>query len=190
MRPPPLPVGIAIALLGLAVLAWFGIYTLVLIGRFHSSAVNVTVPDTVEVQLPPNVVAIISREIEGPHVTINRPLIDRPADLELIVTDAETGEPIETTESGHWVRQNIFGLTRHRRGMRAFTTPDHGRVRLTVRGTFPHEQVFAVGPSQQHFQNQHGAVLGYGFIAGSVVALLGVACCILRVAQAPATLQD
>lgn len=182
---PPLPVSITIVLVGAVVLLATGIAMLQLSGRFHADAQRMTVPDAIDLEVEPNATIIIQRELAGPHITANRPLEPLPSGVEITVTDAQTGTPIQTEPNTWWTRQRFFGLERHRRGIVAFTAPAHGRVRIDVRGDFIHDQVFAVAPSFQTFSNRYAVPLSASAGVGALLVVLGLAACVVRVGRLP-----
>jgi len=187
MRPPtlPTPACIALIIVGVVVLLATGIALLVLSGRFQADAHRLTVPDTVELEVEPDAAIIVLRELAGSHITVNRPLRDLPDDLAIVVTDAATGEPIETEPSTWWSRQSVIGLERHRRGIVAFRSPDHGRVQIDVRGTFPSEQVLAVSPSFHTFSDRWVVPMSAAAGIGALLVIGGLIASIIRVARAP-----
>ena len=189
MRPPPLPVGIALAALGLCVALVTTIAAFVVQGRFHARASNVTVPASVELGVEPGVRIGIAREMMGAHVTVNRPLLPLPTDLSITVTDLATGEAV-AVEPFEWrVTQQVFNLSQERRTFAAFMAPPappdapDARVRLDVRGGFAHDQVYAVGPTPDLLNARYGWMFFAGTGLGGVLVLIGAACCVLRVSQ-------
>ncbi|MCC5822442.1 MAG: hypothetical protein LAT64_06885 [Phycisphaerales bacterium] len=184
LKPPPLAVGIVLIIIGLIAAVVLSIAALQLVGDHHARAVNITVPDTVTIELDPDIPHAIDRELAGPHITANRPLLDPPDDLEIRVFDADTGDPIETTPWNWWSSQQFFGLTRERQALARFDAPAHGRVRIEITGDFAHEQVFAVSPTYERYQKRYQTPLQI-LIAGAILIFLaGLACCIARIAAA------
>ena len=182
---PPIAVCIALVITGLLLLSATSMAFLQLSGRFHADAARVSVPASVELEVEPDAAILVMRELAGSHVTMNRPLADLPDDLAITVTDATTGEPIETEPSTWWSRQRVIGLERHRRGVVAFRAPDHGRVRIDVRGGFAHEQVFAVSPSFHTFSDRWVVPMTTAAGVGGLLVVVGLVGCVIRVARAP-----
>lgn len=182
---PPTPVCIVLIIAGVVVLLATSIAFLQLSGRFQADAHRVTVPDAVELTVEPDTPIFILRELAGSHVTANRPLVDLPDDLTIAVTDAATGEPIETEATNWWSRQRVIGLERHRRAIVAFRSPDHGRVRIDVRGGFVHDQIFAISPSFHTFTDRWVVPMSTASGVGGLLVVIGLIGCVIRVASAP-----
>lgn len=182
---PPIPVCVALIIMGVVALLATSIALLHLSGRFQADAHRLTVPDAVELEVEPDAAIIMLRELAGSHITVNRPLQDLPDDLAIVVTDATTGEPIETEPSTWWSRQSIIGLERHRRGIVAFRSPPHGRIRIDVRGGFAHEQVFAISPSFHTFSDRWVVPMSTAAGVGGLLVIVGLVGCVIRVARAP-----
>ena len=117
MRKASLTLGIGLVILGLISLGITGLGAMILQGEFHNLAVNITVPTeaTIAIEVEPDETYTIARELAGPHITLNRPILIPPPDLTITITDAATNQPITTNPDNWRVAQNFFGLKRERR---------------------------------------------------------------------------
>jgi len=189
MRKASLTVGIGMVILGLISLFITGLAALVLQGAFHNLAVNITVPTEapITIEVEPGETYTIARELAGPHLTVNRPILIPPPDLTITITDAVSNQPIATTPDDWWMAQNFFGLKRERRSIASFVAPDHGpettRVLVDIRGTFDHDQVYAVGPSAAVYKKRYQVQLLIGVFASGFCILFGMGACIYRLSR-------
>jgi hypothetical protein len=192
MRKSSLTLGIGCLILGMVSLGITGIASLSLAGDFHTMAANITVPTDAPVAI--EVVAgasyLISREMAGPHVSVNRPLLALPPDLTITITDASTNDTLPTAPSSWQSAQRFFGLERERSSFRSFTTPasntDHprkSRILVDIRGTFEHDQVYAIGPAWTLFQKQHQIQLMIGWFSAIFLLLFGMGVCLYRLSR-------
>lgn len=173
-----------LAVVGVVIGAGFLVGFLVRLGSFYGRAVLVTVPDTVEVAMPPGVEVRVCREVAGTHATVNRPLAELPGDLSVSVWDAETGAPIAAEPSRAWMRQHLMGMERHRAGVVSFVSPAHGRARVSVGGSFAHEEVFSVGAAPDWYMRREGRwLLGLAGV-GAALAMAGLGMGVWRAARA------
>jgi hypothetical protein len=189
MRKASLSLGIGMVILGLISLFVTGLAALVLQGAFHNLAANITVPTQapIAIEVEPGETYTIARELAGPHITINRPILIPPPDLTITITDAVTNQPIATTPDDWWLAQNFFGLKRERRSIATFVAPDHRpektRVLVDIRGTFDHDQVYAVGPSAALYKKRYQIQLLIGVFASGFCILFGMGACIYRLSR-------
>ncbi len=183
MRYASLVIGILLVVLGLVLAAVIGIRTLVLTGNFLNQAVLITVPteEPVIITTIPAEAFAIMREAAGPHITINRPLLDPPQDLTITITDS-AGNPVEATPYEWWTAQQFFGLRRERFTMARFT-PTTDPVRVSITGTFAHEQVYSIGPTWALFEQRHGLTIRIGFIIATLLVISGLVLCIIHIAR-------
>ena len=84
--------------------------------------------------------------------------------------------------------QNFFGLKRERRSIASFVAPDHApettRVLVDIRGSFDHDQVYAVGLTPQAlFKKRHRVQLLIGVFASGFCILFGMGACIYRLSR-------
>lgn len=189
MRKASLTVGIGMVILGLISLGITGLAGLVLQGAFHNLAANITAPTEapIAIEVEPGETYAVSRELAGPHITVNRPILIPPPDLAITITDAVTNQPIATTPDDWWLAQNFFGLKRQRRSIATFVAPDHRpettRVFVDIRGSFDHDQVYAVGPTAALFKKRHRVQLLIGVFASAFCVLFGMGACIYRLSR-------
>jgi hypothetical protein len=183
LRAPPFRVGILLLAVGLIAGLSLGVAALSIVGNFHIRGQRITVPAEVTLELDPAERIVVMRERAGPHVTVNNPLEDPPEDLAITVHDANDGATIPTEPNRWWMRQRLFGLERHRTGLVEFLTPAHGRVRVTVTGSFNHPQVYYVGPHVEAFQRTYATPLSIGAALAAILALAGVALIVWRAAS-------
>ena len=189
MRKASLTLGIGLVILGLISLGITGLGAMILQGEFHNLAVNITVPTeaTIAIEVEPDETYTIARELAGPHITLNRPILIPPPDLTITITDAATNQPITTNPDNWRVAQKFFGLERERRSIATFSTPDHRpektRVLVDIRGSFDHDQVYAVGPAPVDFNKRHGLELLIGVFASGLAILFGMGACIYRLSR-------
>lgn len=179
--PPSFALGSALLAAGLVLLLLTGIATMQLGGTFALRGQRITIPATVALELDPGEVILVMRELAGPHITANNPLEDPPQDLQIFVTDTDTGAPLTTVSNDRWMRMHFFGLERHRRALVQFTSPDHGRTTLTVSGSFNHPQVLYVGPGPAMFERLYALPLQ---IAAGLATLLILAALTLLIWRA------
>lgn len=133
---------------------------------------TISVPDTIDLDLGQDApTQILWREYHGPHITVNRPLLDVPEDLAVTITDRQTGETIEPNPAAGRQALRILDIGVARHALRNFTPPTHGQITIDVQGTFAHEQVYAVGPHANEW-NQVLAKLIYVVAIGAGVLLL------------------
>lgn len=180
LRAIPVTLSLVLILLGLAGVATSVIGFIVTGGGFLNEGVRVTVPASVELTLEPGKPHGIYHEINGSHVTVNQPFADLPADTVITLTDPSTLEPIETLTVSDLLRVEFFGLRDHRLGVRTFTPPTSGRVRLDFTGSFASPQVLYIGPTHQVYVSGTLPKVRAGLIAALLVILLGAAGIVAR----------
>ena len=181
LKAPPIPVSAAAVAIGLVVTLAGLIALLELSGRFLNTGAGITAPGSITVTLDPDQRHAVMRERAGAHITNNRPLLDKPADLTITVTDARTGDPIPTEPNSWWYQQNIFGHSRLRTGIAQFTTPDHGEVTIAIDGSFAYEQPYRITPTFDAFARRYGTPLAILIAAGGLTTLAGLVAILLRV---------
>lgn len=185
-KPPPYPVPLTLVFLGILLGGLTALAAAVLVGNFHASAALITVPARVEVPVRPDTETVVWRELDGTHITLNRPLLDLSADLTITVTDAVTGQPVPTRPHEWWTKHQLFGTGRERRAIAAFDAPASGRVFVDVQGSFPAEQTLSIGPSIAEFRaGGTQAILYTGAVASGVLILTGAALAIWRASRTP-----
>lgn len=141
-------VAIALIPVGLAFLLAAFVYFWLTYNSVMVSGTTFHVPSSVEIDLDNTREQAVWRELEGPHVSLNRPLLPPPDDLTITILDRRTGETIQQKELTWRVRQSLApGFTRNRKAVTAFDPPEHGEIRVTIEGDFEHEQVYRVSPS-------------------------------------------
>ncbi|GAB5496344.1 MAG: hypothetical protein Phyf2KO_14240 [Phycisphaerales bacterium] len=137
---------------------------------------GVTVPASIEIDVDPTREQAVWRELAGPHITENRPLLDPPEDIIIIITDRRNAEPIETRQLDWKVRQKVMpGFERSRRAILAFDPPEHGEITIAVSGSFDHDQVYRVAPSVRAWVATVLPATQYGAGAGLLLMFLGIA---------------
>ena len=185
-KPPPYPVALALVFLGVLLGTATLLTSAVLVGNFHRQAALITAPGEVEVPVDPDTETVLWRELDGTHITLNRPLLDLPPDLAVTVTDAATGEPVPTRPHDWRIKHEIFGAGRERRAIIAFDAPASGRVLVDVRGSFAHEQSLSVGPSIAVFKARgNQAIIYSGAAVATVLFLTGAALAMWRATRTP-----
>lgn len=158
-----------IALLASGVGLWWTWNTIMAAGH------GVTVPAAVDLDVDPANEQAVWRELAGPHITVNRPLLGPPDDLDISVIDRRTGEAIETRTLEWRVRQRVMpGFERSRRAVAAFDPPEHGEISLVVTGSFEHPQVYRVSPSVRAWAANVIPVIQIGAGAGLLLLLGGI----------------
>ncbi|RNC82355.1 MAG: hypothetical protein ED559_11415 [Phycisphaera sp.] len=137
---------------------------------------GVTVPASIDLNVDPTREHAVWRELAGPHITENRPLLDPPEDLLVVITNRRTGETIETRELVWMVRQSLMpGFEKSRRAILAFDPPEHGEISVEVSGSFAHDQVYRVAPSVRAWVTTVLPATQYGAGAGLLLMFLGIA---------------
>lgn len=138
----------------------------------------VTVPITIDLDLDVEKSREMAlwRELEGTHVTINRPLLSPPEDQAVTITDRRSGVAIPLTDnSGYRVRQQVMpGFSRNRRGVVTFDAPEHGEITLSVAGSFQSEQVYRVAPGIQTWATTVLPAFQIGVGAGLILLVIGI----------------
>lgn len=144
--------------------------------NFMASGTGVTVPCTIDIDLDETGEdMVVWRELAGTHITANHPLTEPPQDQVIEIIDRQSREIIETRSHSWTVQQTVMpGFERKRRAICVFTPPSHGRITLSVSGSFPHEQVYRVAPSIAERANAILPYWQFGLIGGLVLFLLGV----------------
>ena len=141
----------------------------------------ITVPVEIDLDIDSSREQAVWRELEGTHITRNTPLLPPPEDIEIVITDRQTGEVLET-ESMNWrVRQSVMpGFVRNRRSLLAFDPPDHGEISVAILGTFDHPQVYRVAPSIRRWSATVMPAMQVGLLIGALLVLSGVGMLVAR----------
>jgi len=149
--------------------------------QFMSAGYGITVPTTISLDVAPGDEMVVWRELAGTHITQNRPLLPPPDDLDITITDRQSGETIETMLHDWRVGQRIMpGFERNRRAIVAFVAPPHGEITVSVQGSFDHEQVYRVSPSVRKWAGSVFPMIQVGAGFGVVLILAGVAILITK----------
>ncbi len=152
---------------------------------------GVTVPSAVDIDLGADQPEhAVWRELMGPHVTINQPLLGVPDDLEVVVTDRRTGEALALEDGGLRTSQQILpGLVRDRRTIVYFTPPAHGEIRVDISGTFEYPQPYRVAPGMRELAVHAKRYMLIGPLAGGIAVLLGLGVFVARAVRAESKLE-
>jgi hypothetical protein len=163
---------------GVALLGWWS--------AVLARVVSITVPTDgpVRVTLPRPGEMAVWRELAGPHVTVNNPVVEAPDDLQIVVTDAD-GSAVTVRPYRWYVEQNLLGLHRERRAVAAFDPPTR-EVEIELRTErLARPQVYSIGPVHDRLWRR-ARVPAFAGLGLGVVLLIGGTAELLRRRQAAA----
>lgn len=149
-----IPLASAMILLGIISLVASATTTAVQFFHFLNSGTNVTVPaQNIRIEVEPNKPYAVFQRLTGSHITSNRPLTDLPDEFPIIITDAQSSEPIKHEQLNWYMQQSFFGHRSKRGGVASFTSPASGVIEFTADG-FDQETVFYIGRSHEVFMDE------------------------------------
>jgi hypothetical protein len=159
---------------GMLLLLGSGVGAITVTGGAMASAQALTAPtdEPVRLTVRPGT-AVVWQERAGTHVTLNRPLLDVPADLTIRVED-DSGTPIPTRAYQWRVSQEVFGMKRERRAVAAFeSTGQPVRIAIASAG-MAYPQTYSVGPAVDRAWNRVAAYLAVMCFGGVALMCAGV----------------
>ena len=169
-----IPVGIVLLLV-----SFFG--TMHRASELIARTVLLTVPTDgpIEIELPEAGPTMVWRELRGTHITANRPLLDMPDDLEVIVEGVPTVETLPEADRLS-LMMKLFSLERRRTAVKKFDAPQR-TVRVEVRSaSLGSEQVYSIGPDVRAEVERLGYLSTGGLLGGAEFDVVGTAMLLRR----------
>lgn len=174
-----IPLASLLILLGLASFLAGGTTLTVQFFHFMKSGHDITVPnETITLDVVPSTQYAIYHRVTGSHITENRPAAEIPETIEINLTDAASGEPIEMTTVNWYMNTSFFGLRTRRQAIRQFSSPDTETISLQVAG-LDAETVFYVGRTHRVF-NENDLPMYLAWLIASLLLVVIAAGLILN----------
>jgi hypothetical protein len=174
-----IPLASLLILLGLASFLAGGTTLTVQFFHFMKSGHDITVPnETITLDVVPSTQYAIYHRVTGSHITENRPPAEIPETIEINLTNASSGDPIEMTTVNWYMNTSFFGLRTRRQAIRQFSSPDTETISLQVAG-LDAETVFYVGRTHRVF-NENDLPMYLAWLIASLLLVVIAAGLILN----------